>query len=63
MGVNAAGLTGALLAAPVIGTGRVLLHYVLDKLMDRDPFPEVTEAAKEKQEKSERSAKRDADLP
>jgi len=63
VGVNAAGLTGALLAAPVIGTGRVLLHYVLDKLMDRDPFPEVTEAAKEKQEKSERSAKRDADLP
>ena len=28
------------LAAPVIGTGRVIINYVLNKIMDRDPFPE-----------------------
>ena len=37
---SAAGLMGALLAAPVIGTGRVIINYVLNKIMDRDPFPE-----------------------
>jgi HAD superfamily hydrolase (TIGR01549 family) len=34
-----AGTLGVLLAAPVIGTLRVLLTYVYAKLLDRDPFP------------------------
>jgi predicted PurR-regulated permease PerM/phosphoglycolate phosphatase-like HAD superfamily hydrolase len=33
------GILGILLAAPVIGTLRVLLKYVYAKLLDEDPFP------------------------
>jgi phosphoglycolate phosphatase len=33
------GALGVLLAAPVIGTLRVLLKYVYSKLLDEDPFP------------------------
>lgn len=43
IGVLAGGLLfgalGVLLAAPVIGTVRVLLRYVYAKLLDEDPFP------------------------
>ncbi len=34
-----AGVLGIFLAAPVIGTARVLLAYVYAKLVDQDPFP------------------------
>ncbi len=34
-----AGVLGIFLAAPVIGTVRVLLSYVYAKLLDQDPFP------------------------
>ena len=37
-----AGTLGVLLAAPVIGTVRVLLGYVYAKLLDREPFPHET---------------------
>jgi phosphoglycolate phosphatase-like HAD superfamily hydrolase len=33
------GVLGVLLAAPVIGTVRVILSYVYAKLLDQDPFP------------------------
>ena len=39
-----AGTLGVLLAAPVIGTLRVLLRYTYAKLLDRDPFPHLHEA-------------------
>jgi phosphoglycolate phosphatase len=43
IGVLAGGLLigalGVLLAAPVIGTLRVMLHYVYAKLLNEDPFP------------------------
>lgn len=43
IGVLAGGLLlgalGVLLAAPIIGTVRVVLHYVYAKLLDEDPFP------------------------
>ncbi len=35
----AAGALGVLLAAPIVGTFRVLLRYVYAKLLDQDPFP------------------------
>jgi len=38
------GMVGALLAAPVIATARVLLGYAYAKLLDRDPFPPEKEA-------------------
>ena len=34
------GVLGVLLAAPIIGTIRVLLRYVYAKLLDQDPFPQ-----------------------
>ena len=34
-----AGTVGVLLAAPVIATFRVVLHYVYAKLLDQEPFP------------------------
>lgn len=34
-----AGTVGVLLAAPIIGTLRVLLRYAYAKLLDQDPFP------------------------
>ncbi len=48
IGVVAGGLLlgalGVLLAAPVIGTLRVVLRYVYAKLLDEDPFPPEPEA-------------------
>ena len=38
-GAMAAGLVGAVLAAPTIATGRVLLRYLYCKLLDLPPFP------------------------
>lgn len=34
-----AGTIGVLMAAPIVGTLRVLLRYVYAKLLDQDPFP------------------------
>lgn len=41
VGVQVAGLIGALLVVPVMGTGKELVKYLMAKLTDRDPFPEV----------------------
>ena len=38
-GASLAGVIGLLMAAPIIGTLRVLLRYTYAKLLDRDPFP------------------------
>jgi SAM-dependent methyltransferase len=38
IGTATAGLLGAVLAAPVIATGRVVAAYALNKIFDRDPF-------------------------
>jgi phosphoglycolate phosphatase len=37
------GALGIFLAAPIIGTLRVLLHYLTAKLLDEDPFPPEVE--------------------
>jgi predicted PurR-regulated permease PerM len=39
VGSTTAGILGALLAAPVIGTGREVLRYVYRKLLGEEPFP------------------------
>ncbi len=39
-----AGVLGILLAAPVLGTFRVLLKYVYAKLLDQEPFPDQERA-------------------
>jgi len=46
-GGTLAGTLGVLLAAPVIGTLRVVLGYVYAKLLDQDPFPYVPSEAGE----------------
>jgi predicted PurR-regulated permease PerM len=38
IGVNLLGLTGVLLAAPVVATMKLLLDYVFNKLLDREPW-------------------------
>ncbi len=38
-GAMLAGVIGVLLAAPVLATGRVILRYVYNKLLDFPPFP------------------------
>ena len=40
VGFSAAGILGAIVAVPVVATGRELLMYVQAKLKDEDPFPE-----------------------
>ena len=40
IGGNLAGILGMLLAAPVLATLRVFLHYIFSRLYDRDPFEE-----------------------
>jgi predicted PurR-regulated permease PerM/phosphoglycolate phosphatase-like HAD superfamily hydrolase len=42
-----AGVLGVLLAAPIIGTFRVLLGYVYAKLLDEEPFPRDEESSGE----------------
>ncbi|MFZ0544150.1 MAG: AI-2E family transporter [Candidatus Promineifilaceae bacterium] len=39
-GASIAGVLGILLAAPVLATGRIILKYIYDKLLDLPPFPE-----------------------
>lgn len=39
-GFTAAGIIGALLAAPVLATARYILRYIYYKMIDADPYPE-----------------------
>ena len=39
VGGTVAGILGALLATPVIGTGREILRYIYRKILEEDPFP------------------------
>ena len=39
VGGTVAGILGALLATPVIGTGREILRYIYRKMLEEDPFP------------------------
>ncbi len=39
IGASVAGIFGALIASPILATGRVLAHYVYCKLLDLPPFP------------------------
>ncbi len=39
IGASVAGIFGALIASPILATGRVLAHYVYCKLLDIPPFP------------------------
>jgi len=39
VGLVTAGIVGALLITPIIGSLRVFMQYVLDKILLRDPFP------------------------
>lgn len=41
VGVNVAGLLGALLATPVIATAREIIRYAYHKILGEDPFPPV----------------------
>lgn len=40
VGFSTAGVLGAIVAVPVVATGREVLRYVQAKLVDLDPFPE-----------------------
>ncbi len=42
VGASAGGLLGALMAAPLIATGRILAQYAYNKMMGRPPFPPET---------------------
>jgi predicted PurR-regulated permease PerM len=39
VGASVGGILGALLAAPVIASGKEIMSYLLRKIMDQDPFP------------------------
>jgi len=39
VGASAGGLLGALMAAPLIGTGHILVQYAYNKMLGRPPFP------------------------
>jgi predicted PurR-regulated permease PerM len=39
IGANVAGILGALLAAPVIASGREIISYLYAKILGQDPFP------------------------
>ncbi len=43
IGTSTAGLLGAVLAAPIVATGRVVLVYAWNKILDRDPFYQLAE--------------------
>jgi predicted PurR-regulated permease PerM len=44
IGASVGGVFGALMAAPVLATGRVLAHYIYCKMLDLPPFPMIVEA-------------------
>ena len=39
VGITVAGILGALLVAPVIGSLRLFMRYSVDKILLRDPYP------------------------
>jgi hypothetical protein len=39
VGLATAGIVGALLITPIIGSLRVFMQYTLDKILLHDPFP------------------------
>ena len=41
IGANLLGLIGVMLAAPVLATGKLVLEYVMNKILDRDPWEGV----------------------
>jgi hypothetical protein len=43
IGANVAGILGALLAAPVIASGREIVSYLYAKILGEDPFPQEDE--------------------
>jgi len=43
IGANVAGILGALLAAPVIASGREIVSYLYAKILGEDPFPPESE--------------------
>ncbi len=45
IGTTVAGLYGAVLAAPTVATGRVLVTYAWNKIVDREPFYQLAPAA------------------
>ena len=45
IGTTVAGLYGAVLAAPTVATGRVLVTYAWNKIVDREPFYQLTPTA------------------
>lgn len=49
IGASVAGVVGALLAAPVIASGKEIMSYLYAKILSQDPFPPVQEAPQEAQ--------------
>lgn len=47
VGLQVAGLVGAILVVPVMGTGKELVKYLMAKLVDRDPFEDNSRADEE----------------
>jgi predicted PurR-regulated permease PerM len=39
-GASIAGVLGILLAAPLLASGRIIIKYIYQKLLDLPPFPE-----------------------
>jgi predicted PurR-regulated permease PerM len=49
IGTSTAGIVGALLAAPVIASGKEIMSYLYAKILGQDPFPPAQAAPQEKQ--------------
>ncbi len=49
VGISAAGIVGALLAAPVIASGKEIMSYLYAKILSQHPFPPAQEAPQEEQ--------------
>lgn len=49
IGTTTAGIVGALLAAPVIASGKEIMSYLYAKILDQDPFPLAQAAPPEEQ--------------
>ena len=47
VGATVAGIAGALLAAPVIASGKEIMSYLYAKILSQDPFPPTEEASNE----------------
>jgi len=49
IGASVAGIVGALLAAPVIASGKEIMSYLYAKILSQEPFPPAQAAPQEKQ--------------